>query len=301
MVCVPSMSVGGRLIVMARRAVRTVAWSFVGPAVALLSGCGEPPDYVPLRIVDASPVLLDDRAEMRDYVNAFPIDDYEPYAVRGGYRFFVDDPTDMIKQVIAAGHPWERHLLELFERHVEPGSVVVEVGAHMGAHTVPMARLAGPWGRVYAFEPQRKIYRELHHNLALNGVTNVVTLRYAVGAGKTRIIEMNPAVAGNEGGTGVGAGGDRAELRALDGFGFERVSLLKIDVEGYENEVIDGAVDTIRRNRPVIVLEIAGGEDYATAAPDVRERIHVTWRRLEALGYTVTPVFKHDYLALPVG
>ena len=112
---------------------------------------------------------------------------------------------------------------------------------------------------------------------------------------------MNPATGGNEGGTGVGLGGDRAELRALDGFGFERVSLLKIDVEGYENEVLEGAVDTIRRNRPVVVIEIAGGEDYATAPPDVRKRIHGTWGRLEALGYAVTPVFKHDYVAVPAG
>ena len=281
---------------------RTVAAILLVGAAALLAGrCAEPPEYTPLRIVDVSPVLLDDRAEMRDYVNAFPIGDYEPHAVQGGYRFFVDDPTDMIKQVIVAGYPWERHLIELFERYVDPATVVVEVGAHMGTHTVPMSRLVGPWGRVYAFEPQRKIYRELHHNLALNGVNNAVILPYAVGAGETRIIEMNPATSGNEGGTGVGHGGDRAELRALDSFGFERVSLLKIDVEGYENEVLDGAVDTIRRNRPVIILEIAGGQDYATASADARERIQVTWRKLEALDYTVTPVFKHDYIARPAG
>ncbi len=285
-----------------QRLFHTVAASVLTAAAAVpASRCAAPAEYTPLRIIDVSPVLLDDRAEMRDYLNAFPVADYEPHAVRGGYRFFVDDPADMIKQVIVAGYPWERHLLELFERHVDPATVVVEVGAHIGTHTVALSRLAGPWGRVYAFEPQRKIYRELHHNLALNGVGNAVILRYAVGAGETRIVEMNPVTGGNEGGTGVGHGGDRAELRTLDGFGFERVSLLKIDVEGYENEVIDGAVDTIRRNRPAIVLEIAGGQDYATAPPDVRERIHVTWRKLEALGYTVTPVFKHDYIALPAG
>ena len=281
---------------------RNVASSLaIWAAASLAGGCAEPSEYTPLPIVDVAPVLLDDRAEMRDYVNAFPLEDYELHAVRGGGRFLIDDPTDMIKQVIVAGYPWERHLLELFERHIVPGTVVVEVGAHIGTHTVPMSRLAGPWGRVYAFEPQRKIYRELHHNLALNGINNAVILRYAVGAGETRIVEMNPSTGGNEGGTGVGQGGDRAELRALDGFGFERVSLLKIDVEGYENEVVEGAVDTIRRNRPVIILEIAGGQDYATAPPAARERIHDTWRRLEALDYAVTPVFKHDYVAVPAG
>ena len=269
---------------------------------ALLFACGRgaaPEDYAPLPIMAVAPELLHDTEETRRYVNAFPIGAYERYDVDGVGSFFIDDPTDMIKQVIVAGYAWERHLVELLEEHIEPGSVAIEVGAHIGSHTVLMGRLVGPWGRVYAFEPQRKIYRELHHNLALNGLTNVVALRYAVGAGDTRVIEMNPTTAGNEGGTGVGAGGDRAELRSLDSFGFDRVSLLKIDVEHYENEVLAGAVETIRRNRPAILIEIMGGEDYETASPEVLERIHGTWDRLEALGYTVEPVFKHDYVALP--
>ena len=272
----------------------------IGSVLVLLCGCSDQPDaYVPLPVVAVSPVLLDDTDAIRDYLNAFPLSEYEPYEVSGVGRFFIDDTTDMIKQIIVRGDPWERHLVELFEDHIVPGSVVVEVGAHVGTHTVPIACLVGPWGRVYAFEPQRKIYRELYHNLALNGVTNVVPLRYAIGEGDTRLIEMNPATPGNEGGTGVGAGGDAAELRSIDSFGFERVSLLKIDVEHYENEALDGAVDTVRRNRPVIMIEIMGGEDYETASPDVLERIHGTWAKLEALDYTVTPVAKHDYIALP--
>ena len=274
------------------------------PAIVagVLVACGPaspPEDYVPLPIVAVAPELLDDVEETRRHLNAFPIQAYEQYGVSGVGRFFIDDPSDMIKQVIVAGYAWERHQVEIFEEHVEPGSVAVEVGAHIGSHTVAIARLVGPWGRVYAFEPQRKIHRELYHNLALNGLSNVVPLRYAIGAGETRIVEMNPATQGNEGGTGVGAGGDRTELRSLDSFGFERVSLLKIDVEHYENEVLAGAVETIRRNRPVILIEIMGGEDYATASPAVLERIHGTWERLETLGYTVEPLEGHDYIALP--
>ena len=276
--------------------------SVLAVVAGLLVACGPgrpPEDYVPLPIVAVAPKLLDDVEETRRHLNAFPVESYEQHDVAGVGRFFIDDPSDMIKQVIVAGYAWERHQAELFEEHVEPGSVVVEVGAHIGSHTVSIARLVGPWGRVYAFEPQRKIYRELYHNLALNGLTNVVPLRYAIGAGETRIIEMNPATQGNEGGTGVGAGGDRAELRSVDSFGFARVSLLKIDVEHYENEVLAGAVETIRRNRPAILIEIMGGEDYATASPAVRERIHATWDRLETLRYTVEPVEGHDYIALP--
>jgi FkbM family methyltransferase len=269
------------------------------PVAAVACGA-TPPPYAPLPIVDVAPRVLDDLEETRRYLNAFPLDDYQRYDVPEVGSFFIDDPADMIKQVIVAGDKWERHSFDLLAEHIVPGSVVIEVGAHIGTHTVRMGQLAGPWGRVYAFEPQRKIYRELHHNLALNGVTNVVALRMAVGSGETRIVEMNPATPGNEGGTGVGAGGDAAELRSLDSFGFERVSLLKIDVETYENEVLDGALDTIRRNRPVMLIEIMGGHDPETASPDVLERIAVTREKIEALGYSVTQVFKHDYIAVPV-
>jgi FkbM family methyltransferase len=288
------------------RRVTRPRWALSGGSVvvvvvaALAGACGAPPHaYAPLPVIDVAPLLLDDAAETLAYLNDFPLATYQPYEVPDVGRFLIDNKEDMIKQVVVAGDAWERHSLELLEEHVEPGSVVVEVGAHIGTHTVPIARLVGPWGRVYSFEPQRKIYRELHHNLALNGVTNVVALRYAAGSGDTRIIEMNPATSGNEGGTGVGAGGDRAELRTVDSFRFERVSVLKIDVEHYENEVLAGAVDTIRRNRPVIVIEIMGGEDYETASPEVMEQIQATWKTLEALDYTVRPVFKHDYVALP--
>jgi len=274
----------------------------VGLGAVASRACDRPPrHYEPLPLPALSPVVLDDSAEIRAYLNAFPVEEYEQYEVRGLGRFFIDDTTDLIKGTLAAGHIWERHVLDLLEEHVEPGSVVVEVGAHIGSHTVSMARLVGPWGRVYAFEPQRKIYRELHHNLALNGITNVEPLRYAIGSGDARIVEMNPSTPGNEGGTGVGRGGDPVELRTLDSFGFDRVSLVKIDVEGYENAVLDGALDTIRRTRPVIVLEIMGGVDYATASPEARRQIEATWRKLEQLGYRVTPVFQHDYLALPEG
>ena len=271
------------------------------PLLVAAVACGAiPPPYAPLPIVDVAPQVVDDLEETRRYLNAFPLDDYQRYDVPDVGSFFIDDPADMIKQVIVAGDKWERHSFDLLAEHIVPGSVVIEVGAHIGTHTVRMGQLAGPWGRVYAFEPQRKIYRELHHNLALNGVTNVVALRMAIGSGETRIIEMNPASPGNEGGTGVGAGGDAAELRSLDSFGFERLSLLKIDVETYENEVLDGALDTIRRNRPVMLIEIMGGHDPETASPDVLERIAVTREKIEALGYSVTQVFKHDYIAVPV-
>lgn len=188
--------------------------------------------------------------------------------------------------------------------------MVLNVGAYIGTHALLMGRLAGPQGRVYPFEPQRKAYRELRRNIELNGLANVTALRYEVGT-ETRIVEMNPPKetdlfgqvengkwekAGKvlgESGLAVGAVGDRAERRPLDSFGFGSVSLLKIDVEGFKDEVLAGAERLIRESCPVILVEILGGRSHPgattlghaplTSAEDL-DRIHSTWRTLQAFG-----------------
>src|SRR5437870_1047961 len=56
---------------------------------------------------------------------------------------------------------------DVFHQLVRPGMTVVEVGANVGAHTLSIARLVGPQGRVLAFEPQRSIFQMLCANLAM--------------------------------------------------------------------------------------------------------------------------------------
>ncbi|HSW71275.1 MAG TPA: FkbM family methyltransferase, partial [Gammaproteobacteria bacterium] len=123
---------------------------------------------------------------------------------------------------------------------------------------------------------------------------------YAVGE-KKGVVEMNPAVKGNEGGTSVGHGGDKADRLSIDSLGLKNVSFIKIDVEGYENHVLDGAVKTIKANKPVILCEIMGGNPLETALPVVKEKILHTIAKFKALGYKVTRVSACDYLAVPMG
>jgi len=205
----------------------------------------------------------------------------------------------MIKDVLRSGAVWEPKLIRLMIDHVSSGTVVVDAGAHIGTHTVTPSKLVGPPGRVYAFEPQRKLYRELVQNLELNDAVNAVPLRFALGD-QPGVVEMNPTTKGNEGGTGIGAGGDRVEVRTIDSFEFHNVSFLKIDVEGWEDGVLDGAVTTLRQQRPVLLVEIRGsGFDFDRAHPEQRARIVHTIQKMESLGYHVRRVTKNDYLAVP--
>lgn len=245
-----------------------------------------------------APRFLDDRKETAKYLSALPEGVYRIYEVQGLGRFYLDDIDDVIKNYLRSGRAWEYGFVPYMLKHAKPGSTAIDAGAHIGTHSLTLSRAVGPEGRVYAFEPQKKIYRELTWNLKLNRATNVVPLRFALGD-KPGVVRMDKAVSGNEGATHIGAGGDRAELRTLDEFSFQNVSFIKIDVETYEGPVLDGARKTIARHRPAILIEIQGGENYETTSPAIRAKIDATRKKLTDMGYRLERLTPWDYLALP--
>lgn len=149
--------------------------------------------------------------------------------------------------------------VRLFASLVGAGDVVVEVGANIGAHTVPLSRLVRPGGAVVAIEPQRLAFQTLCANLALNGVRNVVARRAAAGAaaGWVAVPQADPTVEQNFGGVTLidCRQGERVALETVDSLELPRCRLLKVDVEGMELEVLRGAADTIARLRPVLYVE----------------------------------------------
>ncbi len=253
--------------------------------------------------LDLAPRLLRDEPQLTRYVEEFPVADYNLYAVPGMGSFYLQETLeDAIKSRLREGNVWEPHVRDLLARWVRRGSTVLDVGAHIGTHCVWMATLVGPQGRVYAFEPQRAIYRELVWNLRANEVRNVVPLHFAIGD-KSAVVHMEPTVAGNEGHTAVGEGGEAVELRTLDSFGFRNVSLLKVDVEGYEDPVLRGARQLLARDKPVISLEIMGGyhptADPASCPPAVHRRMVATLGLLRSLHYDCRYLRGWDYVATP--
>lgn len=149
----------------------------------------------------------------------------------------------------------------LFEQLVKPGMTVVEAGANIGAHTVGLARACAP-GPLYAFEPQQRVFQILCANLALNGVANARAYPEACGAADGYVVvpDIDYGIEENFGGVPValpetGAKGLRARVTAIDSLQLPACHVLKIDVEGFEIEVLRGARETIKRCRPVLYVE----------------------------------------------
>lgn len=140
------------------------------------------------------------------------------------------------------------------------GDVVVDCGAHIGAHSLFFARRVDTKGLVFSFEPQRLLFQHLCGNAALNGFSNVVAFWAALGekSGAMRPPEIDPAKPENLGGRAMDAGTPgsmQVPVMTLDGLKLPRCRLIKIDAEGMERAVIQGGTETIRRHRPLLYVE----------------------------------------------
>lgn len=150
--------------------------------------------------------------------------------------------------------------MELFRHICAAGNCIIESGANIGGHTVGLARLVGPQGRVLAFEPQRLVFHTLCANVALNSLTNVDCYWAAVGSqeGIIAVPEVDPYQQSNFGGMTLREAqkGMPISCFKLDRFlALPRVNLIKIDVEGMEADVLRGAEQILRKFKPVLYVE----------------------------------------------
>lgn len=190
------------------------------------------------------------------------------------------------------------------ETFVQPGKAVLDIGAHHGIYTVDMAKKAD---HVHAFECSPKSFNYLCANLALRDLhTKVTPYRVALGAtsGETSYYVRDP---GDGGGNGiVQFDYDRQRdtpaitvpMKTLDSFGLTNIGFIKLDVEGAEQQVLEGGVETLRRNGyPKILFESwrPAQEKLGFPAVALRESLFTF---LESIGYRIIPVTGWDDMFL---
>ena len=169
---------------------------------------------------------------------------------------------------------------QLFRHVLRPGMVAADIGANIGAFTLPLARAVFPGGSVVAIEPQRILHQMLCANIALNGIRNVRALQ--IGAGRAADTAVAPLIdftgAANFGGVALASSGpgESVEVVPLDALGLAACHFVKIDVEGMEAQVIDGAAETIGRHRPILYVENA----FAAKSPALIDRLRALGFRL---------------------
>ncbi len=208
-----------------------------------------------------------------------------------GADLLVDVGEVVGRELVYSGH-FEQFEVGIFSAALRPGDVVIDVGANVGLYSVLASRRISGAGVLHAFEPNARVYGLLQQNLAMRASgCNVVLHREAVGSrpGTVRfsctadsaysgVIRTNRSALIRE---------EEVRLESIDNLvavhSLAKVDLLKVDVEGYEPEVIEGARELLLRpDSPIVFIEIS---DANLAARGHVQRDVVS--RLESLGLEV--------------
>jgi FkbM family methyltransferase len=163
-------------------------------------------------------------------------------------------------------------LLALRRKHHGDGVIAVDCGANIGVHTVEWASAMTGWGSVIAIEAQERIYYALAGNIAINNCFNALAVNAAVSSvsGTMQIPNPNYFLPSSFGSLElrqrpnnefIGQPIDYADntvvvrTMTLDELNLPRLDFIKIDIEGMEMEALEGAQETIRKHRPILLIE----------------------------------------------
>lgn len=147
--------------------------------------------------------------------------------------------------------------LDLLKSLIKPSSIVLDVGANIGAVSVPLAKHCKT---LLSFEPQPFLFHMLCGNIAINSLVNVQAYQMAVGAtaGNIPIPLIDPRIRNNFGGMDIRRDAPskvNVPITTVDDLLLPSCDLIKCDVEGMEVEVLKGAVKTLERCRPAVYAE----------------------------------------------
>ena len=223
-------------------------------------------------------------------------------ATDGDLNYALFKHSDIVSNHVRAGG-YEKELQDLSSKLLagHTDGIVLDIGANLGSYVVPLAK-QHPQFQFEVFEPQRIIYYQLCANIFLNRLSNV----YAHNVGVSNEMRITSYVLPNYAEeTNIGAFSIDFETRAkdyevktegvtermpiinLDSMQYEKVRLIKIDVEGHELQVLQGAEYTLSENgMPPIIFEA-----WTWKFPEKRQAV---FDHLESLGYEITQIGQNN-------
>ena len=203
------------------------------------------------------------------------------------------DLTEIIDVSIFMAGEWESDTCSFLRKELRAGHMVLEVGANIGAHTLLMAKLCAP-GQVVAFEPTEYGCDKLKQNLVLNPDISNVTLIQAMVSNHTHATPRNEL----SGSFPLFPGASKREkvkraCISLDEFAestrLPSLHLLKIDVDGYDYKVLQGATRVLQEFKPVVLVEL-----HAPSLAELGDSVDDIRKLLEGFGYRLEGMLGHN-------
>jgi len=149
---------------------------------------------------------------------------------------------------------------------IKENDVVVDAGANMGIFSIFVA-MKHPNTTIYAFEPTPSTFEALKENVKYYPNIKIFNCGLGEKEGMASII-----ITGGSGANYIGEGGTPIEIKTIDGLNIP-ANFIKMDVEGYEGNVLKGAAETIKKNKPIIAMSAYHKPDDITELPKLLNSI----------------------------
>jgi FkbM family methyltransferase len=213
-----------------------------------------------------------------------------------GNKMYVDS-KDKAVAVPLLIDSYETYETALFNREIRENMVVVDIGANIGYYSLIAGRLVGNGGKVYAFEPEPANYQTLIRHIQINGYTNIFPVQKAISnqCGKTELFlsEVNlgePSLC--ERNISKKAGFLQVETITLDEFFQDcRVDFIKIDAQGAEGRILEGAQQVLKDSKLKIMMEFwpDGLKNMGTDPLQLLQRMLEAGFKIEVVGKANQP------------
>jgi FkbM family methyltransferase len=196
-----------------------------------------------------------------------------------GRWWLPEAPGDIVAEAMKSGRIFDAPIMREAQRHIRPGTVVLDVGSNFGQMTVLFAKLVGPRGRIHAFEAEPFVSRILQKNVEVNGASELVTIHQGAvwHTGGLELVFPQPDLEkyGSYGSYGIvpsATEGRRIRSLTIDELNIQGpISFMKVDVQGSDLFALYGARATIMRERMPILFEFERPplcEDFKTSFVD---------------------------------
>jgi FkbM family methyltransferase len=198
---------------------------------------------------------------------------------------------------------YEEDLAHVVEQFVKPGSICLDIGASSGTVAMLLAKKVAPSGKVFAFEPGPSLFSRLERNVQSNPNLHSIFKLQNVGLSNqvgTLFFKEDAEFPGN---AYLWANkGESVPVIRLDDFmekeGISEIGFMKIDVEGMEWEVLDGARETLKRDRPIVFFETLVHHEVFRNIPVVKKSAELLMNLNYEL-FSVDSGGKHHPVAYP--
>lgn len=223
--------------------------------------------YLPASVINARRFVLRKARRFKKYLHNYGKSYFYKIKTKNESFYIQINPyaNGCVDEIVESEGVWEPGLLNTLKHILKDGDTFIDIGANIGYHSIAIAS-ALPEVKVYSFEPQNSLCKQIESSIEKNNLKNVTLFQVGLSDEEEEVLIHIPEE--NVGGSSVIKGlnnhaafkkSTKIKLETLDSYlsQLSRVDVIKIDVEGHEPEALKGGFKLLSKYKPIIVMEFS--------------------------------------------